>query len=282
MARARRRRGWTGEHRPGPRGRARRLLPAGQRHPRPVIGDPAALIGGISALFLQPLHPRAMAGVEQHSSFPDDFWPRLERTAGYVTTLAFADRATADRAVARVRGIHRRVRGVDPVTGAALLGRRPGPAALGARHRGQLVRRRGAAAEPDRRRPRRTASWPSRSGPARCSAAPTCRPAGPRSTPTSPRSAPSCGPARWPGARPAGSRWPRCRCGWSCPAGRSWTLVAAVAIGLLPRWAKGSTGCPASPAPAGSEERAVTAGLAALRAGMFGFRRATGRPAPPR
>ena len=91
---------------------------------RTVIGDPAALIGGISALFLQPLHPRAMAGVEQHSSFPDDFWPRLERTAGYVTTLAFADRATADRAVARVRGIHRRVHGIDPVTGAPLLRRR--------------------------------------------------------------------------------------------------------------------------------------------------------------
>ena len=41
----------------------------------------------------------------------------MQRTAGYVTTLAFADRATADRAVARVRGIHRRVHGIDSVTG---------------------------------------------------------------------------------------------------------------------------------------------------------------------
>ena len=84
---------------------------------RTVIGDPPALVGGFSALFLQALHPRALAGVDQHSSFPDDFWPRLERTAGYVTTLAFADTATADRAAARVRGIHRRVHGTDPVTG---------------------------------------------------------------------------------------------------------------------------------------------------------------------
>lgn len=84
---------------------------------RRVIGDPAALIGGFSALFLQALHPRAMAGVEQHSSFPDDFWPRLQRTAGYVTTVAFADTATADRAAARVRSIHAQVRGIDPVTG---------------------------------------------------------------------------------------------------------------------------------------------------------------------
>src|SRR4051812_46739147 len=44
---------------------------------RLVIGDPAALVGGISALYLQALHPRAMAGVLEHSSFPDDFWPRL-------------------------------------------------------------------------------------------------------------------------------------------------------------------------------------------------------------
>lgn len=84
---------------------------------RIVIGDPAALVGGISALYLQALHPRAMAGVDQHSSFPDDFWPRLQRTIGYVTTLAFADTETADAAVARVRRIHAGVRGTDPVTG---------------------------------------------------------------------------------------------------------------------------------------------------------------------
>ena len=61
-----------------------------------------------------------------------------------------------------------------------------------------------------------------------------------------------------------------------------WTAVAAVAIGLLPRWAKELYGLPRIPGTGWAEERAVTAGLAALRAGMFGFRRATGRPAPPR
>jgi Uncharacterized protein conserved in bacteria len=84
---------------------------------RTVIGDPAALVGGISALYLQALHPRAMAGVLEHSSFPDEFWPRLNRTIQYVTALAFADTATADEAIARVRRIHRAVRGTDPVTG---------------------------------------------------------------------------------------------------------------------------------------------------------------------
>jgi len=82
-----------------------------------VLMDPAAGIGGIRALFLQALHPRAMAGVHEHSDFSSDFWPRLQRTAQYVTTVGFGTRVQADAAAARVRAVHRRVRGVDPVTG---------------------------------------------------------------------------------------------------------------------------------------------------------------------
>jgi uncharacterized protein (DUF2236 family) len=82
-----------------------------------VISDPAAGVGGIRALFLQALHPRAMAGVHEHSSFPADFWPRLQRTADYVTTVAFGSTAEVDAAAARVRSVHRAIRGVDPVSG---------------------------------------------------------------------------------------------------------------------------------------------------------------------
>lgn len=82
-----------------------------------VIRDPAAGVGGIRALFLQALHPRAMAGVHEHSSFPDDFWPRLQRTADYVTTVAFGTTAEVDAAAARVRSVHRAIRGTDPVSG---------------------------------------------------------------------------------------------------------------------------------------------------------------------
>lgn len=82
-----------------------------------VLADPAAAVGGISALFLQALHPRAMAGVHEHSDFSTDFWPRLQRTAEYVITVGFGTCAQADDAVARVRAVHERVRGVDPVTG---------------------------------------------------------------------------------------------------------------------------------------------------------------------
>jgi uncharacterized protein (DUF2236 family) len=84
---------------------------------RRVIGDPAAGVGGVRALFLQALHPRVMAGVEQHSSFPDDFWPRLQRTAQYVITVTFGSVEQADAQASRVRAVHQLVRGIDPVSG---------------------------------------------------------------------------------------------------------------------------------------------------------------------
>jgi uncharacterized protein (DUF2236 family) len=82
-----------------------------------VLADPAAGVGGIRALFLQALHPLATAAVYEHTDFHRDFWPRLQRTAQYVTTVSFGTRAQADAAGARVRAVHRVIRGVDPVTG---------------------------------------------------------------------------------------------------------------------------------------------------------------------
>lgn len=82
-----------------------------------VLADPAAGPGGLSALFLQALNPRALAGVDQHSDFHSDFWPRLQRTAEYVMTVTYAPRERADGMAARVRRAHEWVRGTDPVTG---------------------------------------------------------------------------------------------------------------------------------------------------------------------
>lgn len=261
---------------------------------RRVIGDPAALIGGFSALFVQALHPRAMAGIEQHSSFPDDFWPRLQRTAGYVTTLAFADTATADAAAARVRAIHSHVRGTDPVTGATYSAddpdllrwvhatevssfsaavRRLGLIDSGEEDRflgeqvqaGALL---GAVDLPASRaeldtyfagvRPELVASPIARRAARRLALAPIPR--------RIPLPVPLPGPLGPLGEMAASLAIAR-------PA---WTAVAAVAIGLLPPWAKRLYGIPRVP------EIATTAGLAALRAAFLGVRRATGRPAPPR
>src|SRR4051812_13440183 len=82
-----------------------------------VVGHPAALIGGLRALVIQSLHPLAMAGVAQHSDYRNRALERLRRTAAYVAAGVFGDTETARAAGARVRRMHQRVRGVDPVTG---------------------------------------------------------------------------------------------------------------------------------------------------------------------
>ncbi|MGY2084982.1 oxygenase MpaB family protein [Blastococcus sp. SYSU DS0539] len=85
-----------------------------------VHADPSFSLGGLRALLLQALHPVAMDGVARFSgAFRDDPWPRLVRTATYVDTVTFGTRTEAVRAVARVRGIHRRLGAVEETTGRA-------------------------------------------------------------------------------------------------------------------------------------------------------------------
>jgi uncharacterized protein (DUF2236 family) len=82
-----------------------------------IHADPMQWVGGVRALFLLTLHPLAMAGVDQHSAFRDDPLGRLRRTGEYLGAVTFGSRAEADRAAARVRGVHRRVRGIEPESG---------------------------------------------------------------------------------------------------------------------------------------------------------------------
>ncbi|PZS04507.1 MAG: DUF2236 domain-containing protein [Pseudonocardiales bacterium] len=82
-----------------------------------VHADPILFVGGIRALLLQALHPVAMAGVAAQSGFRDDPWGRLQRTAEYVGVLTYGTCDEARRAAARVRGVHRRLRAVDPDSG---------------------------------------------------------------------------------------------------------------------------------------------------------------------
>jgi uncharacterized protein (DUF2236 family) len=82
-----------------------------------VNGDPSMALAGLRALLLQALHPLAMAGVAAHSDFREDPWGRLFRTADYVGVTTFGTTEQAERAGARVRGIHRRLRGVEPESG---------------------------------------------------------------------------------------------------------------------------------------------------------------------
>jgi uncharacterized protein (DUF2236 family) len=72
---------------------------------------PGMLSGGLSALMLQALHPRALAGVWDHSGFRDDLVGRLRRTTDFVAGTTYAGDAEASRLIARVAAIHGRIRG---------------------------------------------------------------------------------------------------------------------------------------------------------------------------
>ncbi len=82
---------------------------------RLVHGDlPSMLIGGLSALMLQMLHPLAMAGVAEHSKYREDPVRRLRRTAEFVSATTFGTASQAEEAIAQVLRVHRRVRGTAP------------------------------------------------------------------------------------------------------------------------------------------------------------------------
>ncbi|GGK69130.1 hypothetical protein Ppa06_27470 [Planomonospora parontospora subsp. parontospora] len=79
--------------------------------------DRSMWIGGVHGLMLQALHPLAMRGVWQNSTFQDDPFGRLRRTADFVGRVTFGSPAEAEEIGRRVRGIHRSLRIDDPDTG---------------------------------------------------------------------------------------------------------------------------------------------------------------------
>lgn len=83
-----------------------------------IHSDPTTIVGGMAALLLQALNPRAMAGVAEHSNFRGDPWGRFQRTAAFVMTATYGTTAEAERAGARVRHLHLRVVGTEPTSGA--------------------------------------------------------------------------------------------------------------------------------------------------------------------
>lgn len=79
-----------------------------------VQTHPIAWVGGIRALYLQALHPRALQGVFGASNYRVDPWGRLMRTAQFVAVTTFGSTAQAEAAGARVRALHRRLGVTDP------------------------------------------------------------------------------------------------------------------------------------------------------------------------
>ena len=77
-----------------------------------VHGDfTSMLIGGISALMLQALHPLALAGVWDHSNFRQDMLGRLRRTGQFISGTTFGSTKDANWLIDKVRTIHLQVVG---------------------------------------------------------------------------------------------------------------------------------------------------------------------------
>src|SRR3954469_18039183 len=79
--------------------------------------EPILLLGGLRSLYLQALHPRAVAAVAQNSGYRADPWGRLLRTSEYVGTVVWGTTEDAELAASRVRRLHARLSATDPRTG---------------------------------------------------------------------------------------------------------------------------------------------------------------------
>lgn len=80
-----------------------------------VHGDfTSMMIGGISSLILQALHPLALAGVWDHSSFRQDLKGRLGRTALFIAVTTYGNTLMAEQAITRVKRIHDSLAGTHP------------------------------------------------------------------------------------------------------------------------------------------------------------------------
>lgn len=72
------------------------------------------MIGGLSALLLQMLHPLVLAGVWDHSNFREDALGRLRRTAQFISGTTYGSTHQALLLIDRINEIHRNIQGRLP------------------------------------------------------------------------------------------------------------------------------------------------------------------------
>ncbi len=73
----------------------------------------AMMVGGLSSLMIQALHPRALAAVWDHSNFREQLKARLGRTALFVASTTYGSLEMATQSIARVNAIHDKIEGID-------------------------------------------------------------------------------------------------------------------------------------------------------------------------
>ncbi len=83
-----------------------------------VHNEPIVTMGGLRSLYLQALHPRAVAAVVQNSGYKSDPWGRFNRTSEYVGTVLYGSTEEVQRIAGRIRRMHSRMTATDPRTGA--------------------------------------------------------------------------------------------------------------------------------------------------------------------
>lgn len=81
---------------------------------RRVHADTSMYVGGMRALLLQSLHPLPMAAVADFSGYRSDPWGRLASTSTFLASTTFGTVEEAERAIAVVRAVHRRIKGTAP------------------------------------------------------------------------------------------------------------------------------------------------------------------------
>ncbi|BBH67617.1 hypothetical protein ACTI_43020 [Actinoplanes sp. OR16] len=77
------------------------------------FGDARTMLLGPQVLVLQVAHPVVGAGVLEHSNYRDDPWKRLFRTFLSLSTIVYAGERGAAAESARLRALHRDIKGVD-------------------------------------------------------------------------------------------------------------------------------------------------------------------------
>src|SRR3954464_8695542 len=78
---------------------------------RQVVGHRLTGLSGPRALLVMAAHPVAFAGFFAHTGALDDPYARLQRTATVMNAVPFGPKVRADKLTARVRAMHRTVRG---------------------------------------------------------------------------------------------------------------------------------------------------------------------------
>lgn len=90
-----------------------------------VHGELTVLFGGARALLMQSAHPLVIAGARETGFYKRNPWKRLNRTLFLTYQVTFGSKKEARAAAEHINAVHRRVRGVDPVTGQAYDGLDP-------------------------------------------------------------------------------------------------------------------------------------------------------------